>query len=366
MLYRVGTYELGLVYFDERLVNVLGPGVHFISPFKTMRVVDMSKPYGLQLELDLLLDFPVAANYLNIIGISDHELGIEYKNGVFNRVLPPGRYAYWNALLDFKVDILNTEDVEIPDAVSRRLLSKPKLAAYTLQYKIDQNSRGVLFIGGKFDRILEAGTYYFWKTEKLVEVKIADMRAKAMEVSGQEILTKDKAAIRINFDVHYKVTDIEKAVLDNKESAKQLYSGIQLALRAYIGTMTLDHILARKAELAPFVMEQMASRAAALGYQIITCGMRDIILPGDVRNIINQVLIAQKKAQANTIMRQEETASTRSLLNTAKLMEQNEMLFRLKEMEYIERIADKIGEITVDGGGQILNQLSTIFRPETK
>ena len=60
-------------------------------------------------------------------------------------------------------------------------------------------------------------------------------------------------------------------------------------------------------------------------------------------------------------MRQEETASTRSLLNTAKLMEQNDMLFKLKEMEYMERIADKVGKITVGGGDRILSQLTNMF-----
>jgi len=72
-------------------------------------------------------------------------------------------------------------------------------------------------------------------------------------------------------------------------------------------------------------------------------------------------LIAQKKAQANVITRREETASTRSLLNTAKLMEDNTMLFKLKEMEYVEKIADKIGEISVSGSGNIVEQLKTIF-----
>ncbi len=61
------------------------------------------------------------------------------------------------------------------------------------------------------------------------------------------------------------------------------------------------------------------------------------------------------------IMRREETASTRSLLNTAKLMEDNTMLWKLKEMEYVEKIADKISNITVGGNGQLLEQLKQIL-----
>jgi len=89
--------------------------------------------------------------------------------------------------------------------------------------------------------------------------------------------------------------------------------------------------------------------------------MKDIILPGEIREIMNRVLIAEKTAQANSITRREERASTRSLLNTAKLMEENEILWKLKEMEYIEKIADKVGEISISGGSNILNELKTMF-----
>ena len=105
----------------------------------------------------------------------------------------------------------------------------------------------------------------------------------------------------------------------------------------------------------------MKGKSTKLGIEMLDCGLRDIILPGEVKDIMNKVLIAQKQAQANTITRREETASTRSLLNTAKLMEDNEMLYKLKEMEYIEKIADRIGEITVSGSNQVVDQLKQIF-----
>ncbi len=46
--------------------------------------------------------------------------------------------------------------------------------------------------------------------------------------------------------------------------------------------------------------------------------LKNLILPGDIREILNQVVAAEKQAQANLIRRREETATTRSLLNTAK------------------------------------------------
>ena len=94
---------------------------------------------------------------------------------------------------------------------------------------------------------------------------------------------------------------------------------------------------------------------------MLSCGLKDIILPGEIRDIVNQVLIAEKKAQANIITRREETASTRSLLNTAKLMEENPLLLKLKELEYVDKMSEKISQISITGGGQILDQLKELL-----
>lgn len=95
-------------------------------------------------------------------------------------------------------------------------------------------------------------------------------------------------------------------------------------------------------------------------------GVKDIILPGVFKEIMNLVLIAERKAQANLITRREEIASTRSLLNTARLMDDNPTLFRLKELEYIERIAEKVSNISVTSGGGLLEQLSNLAASKQK
>ncbi|MEO5563517.1 MAG: slipin family protein [Chitinophagaceae bacterium] len=206
--------------------------------------------------------------------------------------------------------------------------------------------------------------YFWWKNSITIHVGKADSRQQQLELNGQEILTKDKAALRINAWAQYKVVDIEKALLQNKEYDRQLYVAFQLALREYVAGFSFDELLEKKEAIAPFILQSVKQSAEELGVEVNSFGIRDIILPGDVKEIMNQVLVAEKKAQANTIMRREETASTRSLLNTAKLMEENGMLWKLKEMEYVEKIAEKINSISVSGNGVLIEQLKEIFVPK--
>ena len=107
--------------------------------------------------------------------------------------------------------------------------------------------------------------------------------------------------------------------------------------------------------------EHVKEKAEAIGYKLISAGARDIILPGEVREIMNRVLLAEKQAQANIIQRREETASTRSLMNTAKLMENNPTLLRLKELESLEKMIEKVQEIKLMGGGSFLDQLGSLL-----
>lgn len=94
----------------------------------------------------------------------------------------------------------------------------------------------------------------------------------------------------------------------------------------------------------------MADEAKAVGAEVGAVGLKDIVLPGDMRELMNRVIEAEKTAQANVIRRREETAATRSLLNTAQLLQDNPLTLRLKELESLERIAERIGHLAVTDG----------------
>ena len=113
--------------------------------------------------------------------------------------------------------------------------------------------------------------------------------------------------------------------------------------------------------MTAFVFERLKSKEKELFVEFRDAGVKDIILPGEIRDIMNTVLIAEKRAQANVITRREEVASTRSLLNTAKLMDENKTLYKLKELEYVERICENVGNINIGSGSDVLTQLTSIL-----
>ncbi len=358
---KIRAYQVGLVFENRKLVQVLQEGTFWIFGNKEVMIYEMNQSFFAPFELTILMQNEQLASLLEVVEVADNEIVLYTINGIFKEVLAAGRYAFWKGYNRNEFVKVDLSKVTITEQISVALLENIKLRTYIRKFQVATYEKGLLFVNGSFVKELIAGTYYFWNNAILVEVKNVDVRQQQMEISGQELLTKDKAALRINFFVRYQVVDAVKALVNNKEFEKQLYVIMQLALRAFVGNYTLDELLNRKDTISKEILEQVTDKINELGLTVSDAGIRDIILPGDMKEIMNQVLVAEKKAQANSIMRREETAAMRSMLNTAKLMEENEMLWKLKEMEYVEKIADRIGEITISGSGNVIGQLKEIF-----
>ena len=338
------------------------PGKYWVRLGDSIVEYKMDVIYGCDEIYDVLsgdADFDAIATS---VLVSEGQLALVYNHGILESVLRTGSYVYFKGLNKIAVEVIDFSTSS--EQVGSRLgqyAGQALLSPFVRKFTVLNNQLGVLMVNGEYRETLTAGTYFYWNNDQAIEVMPVDTRQKQMELAGQEMLTKDKAALRINFYAQYSVEDPQLAMIANENYEKQLYISIQLALRAFVGAVELDELLDNKAKISAEVIENVRAEAARLGVALNHCGIRDIILPGEMREIMNSVLIAQKRAQANTIARREETASTRTMLNSAKLMEENQMLFKLKEMEYIERIADKVGAITISGGGQVLKEMKGLF-----
>lgn len=350
--------EVGLVYKNNQIINVIFKGSYWF--FLGEKVEKYSVYSAFPKLYESVFENEFVKDHLEIIEIADDELVLKFEKDNFQSVLTSGTYAFWKGMHKFRFQKVSVAGYEIHE-VPKSILEKSQLNLYVRNYRVESYEKGLLFVDGKFVEMLLPGNYFWWKNTQIITVIKGDVRQQTLEITGQEILTRDKVQLRLNVAVQYQLIDFEKAFIATKEFEKQLYIMVQMALRTLVGTLTFDELMDQKNQIAKAVLEEISAKGEHLGVKIADAGLKDIILPGEIRDIMNHVLIAEKRAQANSIMRREETASTRSLLNTAKLMEENQMLYKLKEMEYIEKIADKINTISVSGSTNIVSELKQIF-----
>ena len=229
---------------------------------------------------------------------------------------------------------------------------------------VEPHERVILFVDGIQAEILGPGRHGIHTEGRTVSMIRMDLREQELQITGQDMMTADKVSVRINLLVRYRITDPEQVVRSVPDLHDALYSAAQLASRRNIAATSLDALLEGRNTLGETLLDAIQAQARAWGVELLSFDLKDLILPGPIKEILNQVLQAEKRAAANVILRREETAATRSLANTAKLLDQNPTLLRLKELETMERLAQSVGPITVLAAPDQL--LSALRLPPTR
>jgi len=367
----VRKHERALLFRDGDFVKFLEPGVYRFATVLhkyTVERFDITVPqFGHRLQDFLIEKYPrQVERFFDVVATGENDIAVVYHNDNVTLVMAPAtRHLFAKGVMKIRVErfeIVDTLDVD--ERLAKRLIAgnDPMLKAIAdkaiYSRVVPEGHVGLLYVDGELTRSLAPGFHAFFAVERGVSVELHDTRVQTLEVSGQEILTKDKLSLRINLTATYQLTDVEKAVRETRDPLDHLYKEVQFGLRGAVGTRSLDALLEDKVAIDNSVADHLKERFEAMGITVKSVGVKDIILPGDMKDLLGKVVEAEKAAQANVIRRREETNATRSLLNTAKVMETNAVALRLKELETLEKITEKIGNISVYGGlDSVLNDL---------
>jgi regulator of protease activity HflC (stomatin/prohibitin superfamily) len=180
---------------------------------------------------------------------------------------------------------------------------------------IKDTHRGLWYEDGVLAKVLGAGRYELPEPELLpnlrrllglkrkpkVEVVLVDMRARDLTIKGQEILTADKVAIRVSILVQFAVVDPKAALHAVANYEDRLYSDVQLAARRSLASMTLEDILTNRTRLSEDILRDVKETATSYGVAIARADVKDLVFPGNLQEIMNRVLAAERMSQAQLV-----------------------------------------------------------------
>jgi regulator of protease activity HflC (stomatin/prohibitin superfamily) len=174
---------------------------------------------------------------------------------------------------------------------------------------IKDTHRGLWYENGVLVKVLEAGRHEFprkrgrvlGRHRPIVEVVLVDVRERELTIKGQEILTADKVAIRVSIIVQFRVTDPKAAIHEVEKYEERLYSDVQLAARRSLASMTLEEILTNRNRLSEEILGDVKEIAARYGVSIVRADVKDLVFPGNLQEIMNKVLAAERMSQAQLV-----------------------------------------------------------------
>jgi regulator of protease activity HflC (stomatin/prohibitin superfamily) len=184
-----------------------------------------------------------------------------------------------------------------------------KMARIKKTLIIKDTHRGLWYENGVLVKIIEAGRYDlpaerggFWERDRPeVEVVLVDVRERELTIKGQEILTADKVAIRVSIIVQFRVADPRAAMHEVEKYEDRLYSDVQLAARRSLASMTLEEILTNRNRLSEDILRDVKEIAARYGVSILRADVKDLVFPGNLQEIMNKVLAAERMSQAQLV-----------------------------------------------------------------
>jgi regulator of protease activity HflC (stomatin/prohibitin superfamily) len=367
--------ERAFVMRNGRLTRVLEPGRHRLFDPRNELTAELFSVVKTETTADRYAVIKaarpdLAAELFELVETRANEIAIVNLDGRPAHLLAP-----WQTRVFWKV--ATRIDVERIDVTSDPRVSARHLAmidrnrpTVVTEVVVENHEAGLLFVEGRLTERLAPGRHAFWVVGRKIEVKRLDLRPSAVEITAQEMLTKDRIALRVTLTAFRRIVDPERVVATVPDVDAWLYRLVQFAIREAVAGRTLDEVLSAKAVLDAELRTFVRDRVAESGVEVTELGVKDVILPGEIRELVNKVVEAERVAKANLIRRQEETAATRSLLNTARLMEENPLLLRLKELESLERLVEKVGRIDLHAGAgegldALLNRLVRLKPAET-
>lgn len=361
---RIREHERGLHFRHGNFRRLLGPGRYFVwRPLSDRVEVHSTLASRLTHELlDVIVKHPELRAALSVVELSDHQRALLWKDDRLAEILGPGRHAFWRKPYELTVEIFDVDALALEHPRIEAILAHPDAPRFLQGLDVEAHEEVLFFRDGRLIKRLAQGRYVYWRGAGRITWKAIDRREQVLDVAGQEIMTRDKVTLRVNLVVAYRVTDAAQAVTVVSDHAQALYREAQLALRAAVGTRVLDALLADKEAVGDEVAQVLTRRAQEFGVQVRGVGLRDIILPGEMKAILNRVIEAEKEAQANLIRRREETAAARSQANTAKLLAENPTLARMKELEALAEILAGAKTTFVFGPGDLAGQVRAVLR----
>lgn len=364
---RIREFEVGLRFDHGRFVRMLGPGSYWcLTPWRTrIEKVNQIETRFDHDRLDVLLQNEAVRAALQIVDLTDNQRALLWKDKRLAAILGPGRHAFWNKPHKLEVEVFDVNDLYFKHRAAEVISRHSDAQRFLKRVDIEAHEQVLVFKNGELIDTLGQGAYLFWANAASLRFQKIDLREQVLDVAGQEIMTSDKVTLRLNLVVSYKVADAIKVLTAVSDYTQALYRESQLALRAAIGTRSLDQLLADKESVSGQVGEAVTERAAEFGVSLLSVGLRDIILPGDMKLILNEVIAAQKQAEANLIKRREETAAARSQANTARLLADNPVLARIKELELIQEILAGSNATFVFGNADIVDQVRRLTHEPT-
>jgi len=356
---RVDRHQRVAVIRNGRFVRLLAPGRHVLWPLGAVVDLVSYDVRAIATRMDRADGVPEQLPDSHVIEVAPHEIALVRLDGVLQDVLSPGRFRVWEAVQG--VGIVTVDVMAEPAVLDPRDRVPEAVGLWADEASATPAQAVVLTRDGQPVRRLPQGRFRVWKAGPYALTAVS-LALEVVEPAAQDLMTRDEVPVRVKASVSTRIVDPVQA-LREPQRAQQVYGAVQLALREAVAARTLDGLIEDREALSGELLARVRAALPEVGVAVEAAFVKDVILSAETKQLVSRVSLARKEAEALAITRREEVAATRQQANTAKVLQSNPVLLRLKELEAMTEMVSRIDKLVVVGSpdlvtGPLLRQLA--------
>lgn len=199
--------------------------------------------------------------------------------------------------------------------------------------QINQYERGVKFMFGKFDSVMEPGWRLVWPVIQTYQK--VDIRTKAVDVPDQNAITRDNVTVKVNAVIYYKVSDANKAIIEVESFQYAISQYAQTTMRNIVGEVTLDELLSSRDKIAERIREIVDKETDAWGLKVQNVELKDVSLPAEMERTIGKQAEAEREKRAVIINSEGELAASENISKAAAMLAATPGALHLRTLQSI-------------------------------
>jgi regulator of protease activity HflC (stomatin/prohibitin superfamily) len=205
----------------------------------------------------------------------------------------------------------------------------------------------LLFRHGVLKGVLEPGPHWIvWPWE---ELSLYEKRVVIQPLAPQEVLTADQAQVKATMALSYRIADPVRLRSATASLSDTLHLAAQLALRQVLGALTLEEVMAKRADLDAGLRSLLEPQLAAVGLALEGAALKDLMLPAEIKSAFAAELRARHEGLAKLEQARAEAAVLRNLANQSRLLKESPELLQLRSIQLLADAVAKGGSTLVWG-----------------
>ncbi|MCL5096781.1 MAG: slipin family protein [Candidatus Omnitrophica bacterium] len=199
--------------------------------------------------------------------------------------------------------------------------------------------RGVIFRLGKLLGAKGPGLVLLIPiVDRMVKI---DLRVVTIDVSKQEVMTRDNVPATVDAVVYFRVVDPEAAVIKVENFLRATSLMAQTTLRSVLGQADLDDLLSRRDKINQTLQEIIDRHTDPWGIKVTSVEVKDVVLPDTMKRAMARQAESERERRAKVINAEGEFQAAEKLVQAGAMIAEQPIALQLRFLQTMREIANE-------------------------